>query len=60
MGYIDLERFMELPTALPSYVNAVRAADSIKTMRSELRETTDSKTRKKLTDNLNKLEAFFR
>lgn len=61
MGYIDYENFLKLPSRITSYIIAIRVSESLKKAKKELDEADikDIKTRKKLSNTIYNLEAFF-
>lgn len=59
MGYLSLEDFLKLPSSLPSYIMAIRITDSLVKAKQDLREIKDQESRKKLSNYIRELEAFF-
>lgn len=60
VGYVDYSKFLKLPSCLTNYVIAIRTADAIKQNYNELSSVKDKDVRKKLNNNIQQLEEFFR
>lgn len=60
IGYIDYERYLQLPSDITNYIIAIRVGQQLKADILALDGNKDRESRKKLSDNINKNEAFFR
>jgi hypothetical protein len=59
MGYISFEDFLKLPNRLLTYIISIRKSDALLQAKKDLSLAKDKDVRKKLSDYINELEAFF-